>query len=104
MLLRRRADAARNRRLLLWTAAVFLALETAGGLVLDYRFPQIRFPFAFGTLDKLRAEPHAPDLVYLGSSRFGTCLSESELTHELRRLTGKRSEEHTSELQSPCNL
>jgi len=36
---------------------------TAGGLVLDYGFPQIRFPFAYATLDKLKHDALEPAML-----------------------------------------
>ncbi len=67
----------------------FGLVQLFAGFVIDWAYPEIRFPHMHNWLAKLRLEPRTPDLVCLGSSRFASAINSDELTHELRRLTGR---------------
>ncbi|WP_020470671.1 SGNH/GDSL hydrolase family protein [Zavarzinella formosa] len=84
-----RPDIRRSRRVLSWALAGFFLIQFAGGLVLDYARPGIRFPMMRSMLDSLAMEPRSPDVIVLGSSRFQACVNATELTHEVRAATGK---------------
>src|SRR5256885_14903368 len=53
--------------------------------------------FPYTTLFRSRCPPRA-------SPRRGTCPGSGGCCWDARPRTARRSEEHTSELQSPCNL
>jgi hypothetical protein len=86
---RKHVLASRIRQILGWGVGVFFAIQFVGGVVIDYCLPWIRFPSLFDRMDQLCLEPKTPDLVYFGSSRSMSSLDDSELTHELRRCTGR---------------
>ncbi len=69
-----RASALRRRMrvALLWAAALFLSLQLAIGVILDFVCPLIRFPSAAEMLAYLKQCPAPPEIVCLGSSRFGS--------------------------------
>lgn len=70
VILKRRAQAA-----LLWALGLFLAVQLAAGYVLDEWGLAVRFPTAARHLAYLQSRPRQPDIVCLGSSRFGLGLS-----------------------------
>lgn len=78
----------RGGRILLWMFAFFVAGQLGGGALLDRLWPQLRFPFLYQQLDRLDAQPQPPDIVFLGSSRFGSGVSGEHVTEWLRQLTG----------------
>jgi len=71
--------ACRGRSALLWAGGLFLLLQFLGGLVLDYAWTAVRFPTAARLLAYLETRPKAPDIVCLGSSRFGLGLHAPEV-------------------------
>lgn len=79
---------ARGRRALAWGAATFLALQLTAGVLLDYRWPEVRFPFFYETAARPDLFAVPPSIVCLGSSRFGCLLDEMEVTRVVRQLTG----------------
>lgn len=81
----------RGRRTLLWCIAVFVGVQFLGGLLLDYRWPQVRFPMAAEKLARLRRLPRSPDIVCLGSSRLDGGFYAGEVQELLRRTTGDTS-------------
>jgi hypothetical protein len=83
----RQAAERRGRRVLLWTAALFLLIQLAAGIVLDY-LPAVRFPNFDRAVARAAARPGRPTVVCLGSSRFGTLLFGGRMTAALRRHTG----------------
>jgi hypothetical protein len=81
----------RGLRILLWVFSLFWLAQIMGGLVLDYvwlgpRYPRMREMFA-----RLKARRHAPDILFLGSSRFESDVHEAVLDAELRRQLGEHS-------------
>src|SRR5262249_58615650 len=66
----RRANQRRAVRLLLWAGGLFALAHLAGGLLLDYLWPQVRFPGAARRFDLLQRFPRTPDIISLGSSRM----------------------------------
>jgi hypothetical protein len=49
---------------------VFVAVQLLGGLLLDYGWPQVRFPLAGRVWARLDTLPRSPEIVVLGSSRL----------------------------------
>lgn len=78
----------RGRCILFWMLGSFFALQLAGGFLLEHVFPQVRFPFLYRQLALLDEQPRPPNIVFLGSSRFGCGLSGDAVTDLLHRLTG----------------
>jgi hypothetical protein len=84
---RRRDWQRRSRRQLVWAVGVFLLMQQAGGALIDYARPDLRFPVAHQQLDGLRHTP-APEIVYFGSSRLLTSLSAHYLNVTLQAELG----------------
>jgi hypothetical protein len=81
----------RSRRSLLWAATFFCTAQVVGGLLLDYRWPQIRFPSFHQVLDELDGmSPHGPDVIFVGSSRFASGLDRGILEERLRSALGDK--------------
>src|SRR2546426_1535775 len=70
---------------------------TVGGINLE----DIRSPDCFAIEEKLRATLSIP---VFHDDQHGTAIISGAALLNALELVGKRSEEHTSELQSPCNL
>ena len=79
----------RSRGILLGAIALFLAVQVVGGLLIDYRWTQFRFPYAHERFHELDSEGHSPNLICLGSSRIQMHLHAPTLTESMRRLTGR---------------
>jgi hypothetical protein len=71
-----------------WAAACFLGLQLASSFLLDYAWPQLRFPYFYRRVEQAAALPVPPAVVCLGSSRTGSTVSAEEMTRILRDLTG----------------
>lgn len=84
----KRRRGAHGRRALLWAAGAFLAAQLTAGALLDYAWPQVRFPELFAQLRRPDRFATRPTCVCLGSSRFGCLLDENEMTNVVRELTG----------------
>src|SRR5262245_36244338 len=69
-------------------ALVFVAAQALAGFLFDRVWPEVRFPFLHRRLARLDDLPAQPDVVCLGSSRFGACLLEGDMTRALRDATG----------------
>ena len=76
---------AHARRALLWTAGLYIALQLTFSLLLDYRWPFLRFPSARVRLDELAKSQIKPDIVLLGSSRFEAGINPAEIAWQLDR-------------------
>jgi hypothetical protein len=75
----------------LWAVLFIFLVQLMGGLLLDYRWPQIRFPAAARVLAKCPCQPQGPLVVTLGSSRFDGGILEGQVTQELRKGTGEEN-------------
>jgi hypothetical protein len=84
---RSRARQQRNLHALVWAGAVFAVVQLVGGLLLDYCWPTVRFPQAGCVLAILGQMPQTPDIVCLGSSRFGCGVREDVLNPLLAQYT-----------------
>ena len=60
----------RGRRIVLWGLAAVALAQIAAGLLLDYKWPGVRFPRADVILARWQEAPARPDIVFFGSSRF----------------------------------
>lgn len=81
----------RGCRILLWMTGLFFVGQIAGGMLLDRVLPRLRFPFLYEQLDRLAAEPHAPNIVFLGSSRFGSNTSGEYITERMHEFTSVKT-------------
>jgi hypothetical protein len=59
----------RSRKVLIWAVVCFVLIQQAGVLLLDYRWPQLRFPMAAQRVAWMTTCPPA-DVILFGSSRF----------------------------------
>jgi hypothetical protein len=78
----------RGLKVLLWMGLAYLCIQLVGGIILDYHLPQLRFPSATATFEALSRLPHAPEVICLGSSRFGAGFVQQEIRDRLRRASG----------------
>ncbi|MFO0964426.1 MAG: hypothetical protein U0793_02395 [Gemmataceae bacterium] len=85
-----RPDKKRGGRIVLTMGLVFIAAQALASFLFDRVWPEVRFPFLHRRLAKLDDLPAQPDIVCLGSSRFGACLLEREMTMALREGTGEK--------------
>ena len=67
----------------------FLAMQLAGGEIIDRWHPEVRCRDLAERLAEIRSLPKTPDLVYFGSSRFASGIDPVQLTVELRRELGQ---------------
>lgn len=85
---KRREKKSRGRAVVVWFGACFVLYQLIGGLLLDYYWPQIRFPYAFKQFRRYQEFARSPDVICLGSSRIESCLLDKEINQTMRRLTG----------------
>ncbi len=78
----------RGRAVLRWALAAFVAAQLTAGLLYDYAWPQVRYPDFYATVNRVDADGLDADILCLGSSRTGSCLSEMEIDPVVRDLTG----------------
>jgi hypothetical protein len=72
----------------LWAAAIFVTAQLAASGLLDYWWPQVRFPTLHQQLARFDATDGAVNIVFLGSSRTGCLMAEAELNRVTREITG----------------
>lgn len=70
------------RSALAWAAVFFVLLQLAGSLLFDHVWTSVRFPSAAQVVARLDRKP---DIVFLGSSRFGTDVNETEIGWEIQQ-------------------
>src|SRR5438067_11624861 len=78
----------RGRAVLLTALAVFVVGQLTASVLLDYRWPQLRFPAYHAQLARLDALRPAPNVVLLGSSRSACALDETIVNAVARAETG----------------
>jgi hypothetical protein len=76
---------AHAKRALLWTVGLYVAAQLTFSLLLDYRWPFLRFPSAHARLGELAKSQIKPDIVLLGSSRFEAGIVPAEIAWQLDR-------------------
>lgn len=69
--------------MILWLLGTFVIAQGVAGVWFDYVQPRVRFSHLYRQFDLLEEQP-PPDVLCLGSSRFGTCLSDAEMAEQLR--------------------
>jgi hypothetical protein len=79
---KRRNGQRHSRRQLLWAGGVLLLIQQAGGALIDFVRPDLRFPLAHERLASLK-DAADPDIIYFGSSRLLTSLSAHYLSAAL---------------------
>ena len=79
----------RGWRSLVWTVVVILLVQFVGGLLLDYCWPQVRFPAAARVLARCTPPPPGPLVITLGSSRFDGGIMADQVARQLREGTGE---------------
>jgi hypothetical protein len=84
----RGGKASRGRRILLWTAGLFLLGQAAAGVVADRFLWKERSPMLFQHLARVQALPQPPGVVCLGSSRLGCALDDEAATRTLQQEAG----------------
>ncbi len=84
----RRPHTRHSRRVLGWAAGGFLAIQLAGGVILDYACPDVRFPLMRSMVEQAAAEPRPADVIILGSSRSDKSINATELTYAVRDAAG----------------
>jgi hypothetical protein len=80
---RRAAFGRRSRTAIGWALGLFVVVQVASGLVLDYGTPLIRFPSARSVLGVARQDPTPPSFAFFGSSRTGAAIYHDDLNHIL---------------------
>ncbi len=79
--------APRGRRVLLWAGLAFVLAQLGGGLLLDYRWPDLRFPAVGRVFGRLERLDRPPEIVVMGSSRFEGAVRPDVLDPLLRGYT-----------------
>ena len=77
-----------RRQVFLWTVVFFIVGQLLSGWYFEQFWPRVRFPQLYLHLAHLSDYQTSPTIVCLGSSRFGSLISERITTRCLRSLTG----------------
>ena len=83
-----RSNRRRGKRIVLWTICLFWLIQLGGGLVLDHFWTRARFPWQARVYDELQAQASPPDIVFFGSSRFGSNINCAIVDAVLKREFG----------------
>lgn len=75
----------RARSALIWTLAFVALAQLVIGLLIDYRGLAIRFPLAAAILNTLTPGGPSPDIICVGSSRFGCGIVPEQISRILAR-------------------
>ena len=67
----------RGRSALAWAVGLFLSIQLTGGLLLAYAWPDVCFPSLGRLRREWRSRPDGPEVLCVGSSRFGMGLRPS---------------------------
>ena len=78
----------RGRAVLLWGAGLFLGVQLLASGLLDYCWPQIRFPEMYEQVARFDAVAGNVNVVFLGSSRTGCLIQEPTFNWVARTVTG----------------
>jgi hypothetical protein len=71
-----------------WAAGAFVAIQFMASLLLDYAWPEVRFPYASRVLGQVAAGRPMPEVVLFGSSRVAGGLRTREMGQELQAILG----------------
>jgi hypothetical protein len=80
----------RGRVALLTALTLFALVQLTASVLLDYRWPQLRFPAYHAQLERLDSLT-APNIVFLGSSRSALALDEDLINQATQTATGDRA-------------
>jgi hypothetical protein len=92
----------RSRAAALWAFAFFASGQLALGLLLDYRYPLVRFPSGAQVLAVAAAEPRPPTVVFFGSSRTGAGLDLERVNAILKAESGHEPAPRAVTQAVPC--
>src|SRR4051794_34401889 len=81
----------RGRSVLLGAAAIFALVQLVASVLLDYRWPQVRYPHYHEVLARFDAAQPKPNVLFLGSSRIMCLLDEERVSATVRAQTGDAS-------------
>jgi hypothetical protein len=81
----------RMRATVFWTVGVFLAMQLLTSLMLDCAWPLLRFPSAATLVSELRRSSAHPEIICLGSSRFGAGINSPVVESAIALQTGMAS-------------
>src|SRR5258707_259322 len=80
----------RGKTVLLWAVVLYGVAQLGINLMLDCRWPHLRSVYLTNICGLMTRLTSAPDVLILGTSRFGMAVSASEVETNLRSLTGER--------------
>jgi hypothetical protein len=86
---RRATFGRRSRAAAVWAVGLFAGGQLATGLLLDYRYPLVRFPSAGRVLAVAAAEERPPAVAFFGSSRTGAAVDAIEADRILAAESGR---------------
>lgn len=78
----------RGLAVLAWGLGLYALAQLAGGLALDYIWPDVRFPSFGQVLQHWRACKRTPDVLCIGSSRFGAGIVPAAMRGAFREALG----------------
>ena len=79
----------RGRRVLLWAVGAIVGVQLTSSVLLDYCWPQVRFPKLYEQVSRVESFTPAANVIFLGSSRNRMpFVQEWESTRAARELTG----------------
>lgn len=81
----------RNRRaslILLWFAGIFVLVQVLGSLAFDYLVPRVKFAHLHRHINKLAGLDQPWSVIFLGSSRTGTSITDAEASEILHAAQG----------------
>ncbi len=78
----------RGLAILAWGFTFFALAQLVGGLGLDYLWPAVRFPSFGQVLRHWRARRRTPDILFIGSSRFGAGVMPAVMRGAFRSVLG----------------
>lgn len=79
----------RSKRLLLLVVVLIAVAQLGVGILLDQYPLKVRFRLAESVLNHLARTSHRPDILFLGSSRFGAAVNIVELQQTMQETFGK---------------
>jgi len=88
---RRAACAQRGKRAVIWAAALFVLASLAGEVLIDLCPLRFRFPEAAFVVEHAPKGEQSPQVVLLGSSRFGLGVDARAFTESMRKAGGDQT-------------
>ncbi len=78
----------RGRAVLLGALTIFAGVQLSASVLLDYAWPQVRYPNYHEVLARLDTTAPAPNVIFLGSSRTMCLLNDGRISELVRAQTG----------------